>query len=82
MTPFHRYLRDLVETAKYESGLDPDAVDVYYFSNVPTETVSRNPHLTERVTVESVLETIDTETSVLIVSDAGAAPKKAAMRAR
>ena len=73
MTPFHRYLRDLVETAKYESGLDPDAVDVYYFSNVPTETVSRNPHLTERVTVQSVLETIDPDTAVLIVSDAGAA---------
>jgi uncharacterized protein len=71
MMPFHHYLRDLVETARFESTLAD--VDVYYFRNVPQQVLFADPYLQEKVAVEAVLETVDEFTSVLIVSDAGAA---------
>jgi hypothetical protein len=71
MTPFHRFTRDLVETAQYESTIQH--VDVCYFHNVPAKSVYRDPHLTEPVLFERVLASCDGDTSVFIVSDGGAA---------
>lgn len=71
MTPFHRFTRDLVETAQTDSSLEQ--VQVYYFHNVPLAMVYQDAHLTIPVLLESVIGACDRETSVLIVSDAGAA---------
>lgn len=73
MTPFHRFERDLVETALYESSLDQEKVDVFYFHNVPAVSVYQDIYLTEPIPLETVLANCDNETSILIVSDAGAA---------
>ncbi|MBW4500489.1 MAG: VWA domain-containing protein [Scytonema hyalinum WJT4-NPBG1] len=73
MTPFHRFTRDLVETAIYESCLQPEKVNVFYFHNVPAASVYKDLYLTEPIALQTVLETCDNETSILIVSDAGAA---------
>lgn len=71
MTPFHRFTRDLVETAKYESNIE--RVDVGYFYNIPAESIYQDPHLTKPIPLKKVLAQCDSETRVLIVSDAGAA---------
>jgi hypothetical protein len=71
MTPFHRFTRDLVETAQYESNIQQ--VRVGYFHNVPAEYIYRDPYLTEKVLFASILAECDGNTSVLIVSDGGAA---------
>lgn len=71
MTPLHRFSRDLAETATNESTLE--RVDVAYFHNVPGEYVYQDPHLTQPIEWAQVLARCDRETSVLIVSDAGAA---------
>jgi uncharacterized protein with von Willebrand factor type A (vWA) domain len=71
MTPFHRFTRDLVETAQYESNIEQ--VRVGYFHNVPAEYIYRDPYLTEKVLFASILAECDGNTSVLIVSDGGAA---------
>lgn len=71
MTPFHRLNRDLVETVDQDSTI-PE-IQVYYFHNVPVDRVYQDSHLTEPVPLEAVLAGCDCDTSVLIVSDAGAA---------
>ncbi len=71
MTPFHRFSRDLVETAQTDSTLEQ--VDVFYFHNLPFTTVYQDAHLTVPVSLESAIARCDHDTSVLIVSDAGAA---------
>ena len=71
MAPFHRFTRDLVETALYESTIEQ--VDACYFHNVPAKSVYRDPHLTEPVLLQRVLAACDRDTSVLVVSDSGAA---------
>lgn len=71
MTPFHRFTRDLVETAQNDSTLE--RVDVCYFHNVPPTNLYQDARLTSPVSTESVIATCDLDTSVLIVSDAGAA---------
>jgi uncharacterized protein with von Willebrand factor type A (vWA) domain len=73
MNPFHRFTRDLVETALYESSLQPEKVDIFYFHNVPAASVYKDLYLTEPVALQTVLSTCDNQTSILIVSDAGAA---------
>ncbi|NEP14289.1 MAG: VWA containing CoxE family protein [Symploca sp. SIO2C1] len=73
MTLFHRFSRDLVETARYESAMQPEKVNVFYFHNVPATTVYEDLYLTEPITLQTVLASCDRETSILIVSDAGAA---------
>jgi uncharacterized protein len=73
MTPFHRFERDLIETAMYESSLEPEKVNVFYFHNVPAASVYQDIYLTEPIALETVLGNCDNETSILIVSDAGAA---------
>ncbi|BCM92638.1 hypothetical protein IAD21_04520 [Abditibacteriota bacterium] len=71
MMPFHRFTRDLVETVRDESTIGQ--VDIYYFHNLLTNSVYFDPHLTMRVPWEQALTHISTDTSVLMVSDAGAA---------
>ncbi|NER78013.1 MAG: VWA domain-containing protein [Leptolyngbya sp. SIO1D8] len=73
MTPFHHFTRDLVETAQQDSDLDPDNVSVGYFQNVPVGSVFRDAYLTQPLPLANALLTCDERTSVLIVSDAGAA---------
>ncbi|MEH1790971.1 MAG: VWA containing CoxE family protein [Nostoc sp.] len=73
MNPFHRFTRDLVETALYESDLQPEKVDIFYFHNVPATSVYKDLFLTEPITLQTVLAVCDNQSSILIVSDAGAA---------
>ena len=73
MTPFHRFSRDLVETALYESSLQQEKVNVFYFHNVPGTSVYQDLYLTEPIALQTVLASCDNQTSILIVSDAGAA---------
>jgi uncharacterized protein with von Willebrand factor type A (vWA) domain len=73
MNPFHRFTRDLVETARYESSLQPEKVNVFYFHNVPAASVYKDIYLTEPIALQTVLANCDSQTSLLIVSDAGAA---------
>jgi hypothetical protein len=71
MVPFHRFSRDLVETARDDSTLEE--VQVYYFHNVPRQYVYQDEHLTQPIELAPILRWCDRETSVMIVSDAGAA---------
>jgi uncharacterized protein len=73
MMPFHRFTRDLVETAQGESPLDPENVLVFYFSNIPGTYLYSDIYLTNPVLTSKILEQCDRDTSMLIVSDAGAA---------
>jgi uncharacterized protein with von Willebrand factor type A (vWA) domain len=73
MTPFHHFTRDLVETASQESRLDPEQVTAYYFQNVPAGSMFRDPYLTKPMPLTEALAACDDSTSVLVVSDAGAA---------
>ena len=71
MMPVQRFTRMLVETAQSEGDLH--AVEVYYFYNIFTDTLYQDPHRTLPVALDTALATCDGETSVLFVSDAGAA---------
>ena len=71
MVPFHRLNRDLVETV--DEGSTIPEIQVYYFYNVPVGCLYKDSHLTQPVSIEEVLAECDRDTSVLIVSDAGAA---------
>jgi uncharacterized protein with von Willebrand factor type A (vWA) domain len=71
MTPFHYLTRELVETVNCESTLEK--LDVYYFHNVPATSIYRDPYLTKSILLTQALEMCKSDTSVLIVSDGGAA---------
>jgi uncharacterized protein with von Willebrand factor type A (vWA) domain len=71
MVPFHRFTRDMVETARYES--DIERLDVYYFQNVPAADLFLDPRRTAPVPLDQVLAQCTSDTSLLVVSDAGAA---------
>ena len=73
MVPFHRFTRDLVETACDGQKSQIQQVDVAYFQNVPPDHVFCDPHLMLPTPLGNLLALIDIDTSVLIVSDAGAA---------
>ncbi|MGB3612687.1 MAG: hypothetical protein WBA10_02755 [Elainellaceae cyanobacterium] len=73
MTPFHRFTRELVETACYDSSLQPENLSVAYFQNVPGKSLYNDIYLTQPVAIDTALAFCDSQTSVLIVSDAGAA---------
>lgn len=73
MVPFHRFCRDLVETAIYDSSLQDEQVTARYFHNAPVDYLYRDAFLTELVALDEVLADCSNDTSVLIVSDAGAA---------
>ncbi|NJM47322.1 MAG: VWA domain-containing protein [Alkalinema sp. RU_4_3] len=78
MMPFHRFTRDLVETAQQESRLAEENIQVFYFHNVPGESLYRDLYLTEPVEFQDLLASCDGDTAVLVVSDAGAAEGAAA----
>ena len=71
MTPFHRFTRDLVDTAREDSTIQQ--VDVVYFHNVPAASVFRDAYLTEPLPLLQALAGCTPDSSVLLVSDAGAA---------
>lgn len=85
MTPFHRFTRDIVDTARDYGGIG--RVDVRYFRNVPPAepsegpggaarpelVVFEDPFLTKRADLSAVLAECDADTSTVVVSDAGAA---------
>lgn len=73
MTPFHRFSSDLMETAVYESSLQSEKVKVFYFHNVPGNSIYQDLYLTKPIAVQKVLASCDRHTSIIIVSDAGAA---------
>ncbi|NCR42413.1 MAG: VWA containing CoxE family protein [Microcystis aeruginosa W13-11] len=73
MTPFHYLTRELVETANCESTLEKENLNVYYFHNVPATSIYQDPYLTKSILLAQVLEMCKSNTSVLIVSDGGAA---------
>jgi uncharacterized protein len=73
MTPMHRFTRDFVETARLPGVFPEDGIQVGYFHNFPTEYMYRDERLTLPLSTVSLLAGCDAETSVLIVSDAGAA---------
>ena len=71
MMPFHRFTRDLVETA-LEEPLLPQ-VDVFYFRNLLAAELYRDPFLTDKISLRAAFALLTAESSVLLVSDAGAA---------
>lgn len=73
MTPFHHFTRDLEETAREEGNLNPERVDIAYFHNTPTEYIYQDIYLTKPIPLVEIMEKCDNNTSILIVSDAGAA---------
>ncbi len=70
MVPFHRWSRDLVETAVAERTIE---VNVFYFYNVPQAFLYLDEHLTRPIAMAEVLAGMEEETVVVMVSDAGAA---------
>lgn len=71
MMPFHRFTRDIVESAQTDS--DIHQVDLFYFHNVPYEHVFTNPQMTRAVTVQNLLDHVSANTSIFLISDMGAA---------
>jgi len=81
MTPFHRLGRDLIESAQTDGALA--GVNVFFFHDVPSQMLYADPHLTRPAEREAVLAgDCDADTSVLIVSDAGAARGETVQRER
>jgi hypothetical protein len=71
MSPFESISRDLLETAREESSIKQ--VDVFYFHNFITDYCYLDPYLTKPETFANALDKCTTDTSILIISDAGAA---------
>lgn len=71
MIPFHRFSRNLTETAQHEGGMS--AVDVFYFHDVIAGSVYLDPYMTTMVRFDEALEHCTGDTSVLVISDGGAA---------
>jgi hypothetical protein len=78
MMPLHRFTRDLVETAQEDSTLEK--LEIYYFYNVPDTHLYEDAALSKPVPLDHALMHCDSDTSVLIVSDAGAARGQRQMR--
>lgn len=71
MAPFHHLTRDLVRTALHESSIR--RVEVFYFHDVWSSDLYQDPHRTLLVPAEAALGECWNDTSVLVVSDGGAA---------
>jgi len=71
MTPFRSITRDVADTAQQETSIKE--VKVFYFHNIVTDIVYEDEYLTKWSDLDVALEHCDVDTSVLIVSDAGAA---------
>ncbi|GET39953.1 hypothetical protein [Microseira wollei] len=71
MVPFHHLSRQLIDKAQQGGNLTQ--IGVYYFYNYPEKYLYTDPNRLKYQLVTSILESIDSRTGVLIVSDAGAA---------
>jgi uncharacterized protein with von Willebrand factor type A (vWA) domain len=71
MIPFQSITKDLIETAQQESSIKQ--VDVFYFHNFFDNGLYADEYLTKWVGIDQAVESCTTNTSLLIVSDAGAA---------
>ncbi|TAG60655.1 MAG: hypothetical protein EAZ28_06300 [Oscillatoriales cyanobacterium] len=71
MVPFHHLSRQLIDKAQQGGNLTK--FGVYYFYNYPEKYLYTDPNRLKYQLVTSILESIDSRTGVLIVSDAGAA---------
>ncbi|MEG4008239.1 hypothetical protein QUA41_28185 [Microcoleus sp. Pol11C1] len=71
MVPFHHLSRELIDKAKQGGNLT--RIDVYYFYNYPEKYLYTDPNRLKYQLVTDILESMDSRTGVLIVSDAGAA---------
>jgi uncharacterized protein len=71
MVPFHRFAQGLVETAQEESDLG--RFEVFYFHNVVGDYLYADSFLTKPQALDLALDGCGSDTSVLLVSDAGAA---------
>ncbi len=71
MVPFHHLSRQLIDKAK--RGGNIKQTSVYYFQNYPEKYFYSDPTRLKAQLISNFLESIDKKTSVLIVSDAGAA---------
>jgi uncharacterized protein with von Willebrand factor type A (vWA) domain len=71
MVPFHHLSRQLIDKAQQGGNLTK--IGVYYFYNYPEKYLYTDPNRLKYQLVTSILESIDSRTGVLIVSDAGAA---------
>jgi len=73
MVPFHSLTRDLAETLTIAGALQESHITIVYFQNIPQAEVYTDPYLTQPQALESVLESLESETGIIVVSDAGAA---------
>lgn len=71
MVPFHHLSTQLIDKA--ERGGNIEQTNVYYFQNYPEKYLYSDPTRLKAQPITKFLESIDKKTSVLIVSDAGAA---------
>lgn len=71
MVPFHRLTQGLVETAQEESELG--RVEVFYFRNVIGDFLYADSFLTKPLALAEALDDCGNDTSILLVSDGGAA---------
>lgn len=71
MVPFHHLSRQLIDKAKQDGNITQ--IGVYYFYNYPEKYLYTDPNRLRYQLVTDILESIDSRTAVLIVSDAGAA---------
>ncbi|NJN12985.1 MAG: hypothetical protein HC836_34480 [Richelia sp. RM2_1_2] len=71
MVPFHHLSRQLIDKAKRGGNIKQTTVS--YFQNYPEKYLYSDPTRLKAQLITNFLESIDKKTSVLIVSDAGAA---------
>ena len=71
MMPFHPFTRDIVKTATAKKSRLRE-VETFYFSNVPTDYLYMDDRMLEPVAISKVLKSCSKDSSILIVSDAGA----------
>ena len=71
MVPFHHLSHQLIDKA--ERGGNIEQIRVYYFQNYPEKYLYSDPTRLKAELINNFLESIEKKTSVLIVSDAGAA---------
>jgi uncharacterized protein with von Willebrand factor type A (vWA) domain len=71
MVPFHHLSRQLIDKAQQGGNLTN--FGVYYFYNYPEKYLYTDPNRLKYQLLTDILESIDSRTGVLIVSDAGAA---------
>lgn len=75
MVPFHAFSRRLAETAVRGGKLGQ--ADVYYFQNCPGDYLYHDPHFSDAINLNAVLDGLHpARTAVLIFSDAGAARRR------